>query len=123
MSKKVLWLAFDIPSYESTVSEKSAKAFGDFTKAEAKLTALEEQKAKERTTEPLDDIMFNAGGRVGFNQGGMGGIDMIILGILIAHWYLSLFFQTFFLNRYASHKLYNMSMTWEKIFYIFTFIF
>ena len=47
---------------------------------------------------------------------------MIILGILIAHWYLSLFFQTFFLHRYASHKLYTMSLTWEKIFYIFTFI-
>jgi stearoyl-CoA desaturase (delta-9 desaturase) len=47
---------------------------------------------------------------------------MIILVIFIAHWYLCLFFQTFFLHRYASHKLYTMSAAWEKVFYFFTFI-
>ena len=47
---------------------------------------------------------------------------MIILAILIAHWYLGLFFQTFFLHRYASHKLYTMGPIWEKVFYLFTFI-
>jgi len=47
---------------------------------------------------------------------------MIIFIILITHWYLSLFLQTFFLHRYASHKLYTMSPTWEKVFFVFTFI-
>ena len=47
---------------------------------------------------------------------------MIILTLLITHWYLSLFFQTFFLHRYASHNLYTMSTRSEKIFYFLTFI-
>lgn len=48
---------------------------------------------------------------------------MIIFIILIAHWYLSLFFQTFFLHRHASHNLYKMSPTCEKVFFILAFIF
>ncbi|MBF75570.1 acyl-CoA desaturase [Candidatus Poribacteria bacterium] len=48
---------------------------------------------------------------------------MTIFIILIAHWYLSLFFQTFFLHRYASHNLYKMSPTCEKVFFILSFIF
>lgn len=47
---------------------------------------------------------------------------MVILIFLIAHWYLSLFSQTFFLHRYAAHKMFEMSPFWEKIFFIFTFI-
>ncbi|MEP2669742.1 MAG: acyl-CoA desaturase [Cyclobacteriaceae bacterium] len=47
----------------------------------------------------------------------------IILIFFIAHWYLSLFFQTFFLHRYASHKAFTMSKTTEKIFFILTWIF
>jgi stearoyl-CoA desaturase (Delta-9 desaturase) len=47
---------------------------------------------------------------------------MIIFFFLIAHWYLSLFSQTFFLHRYAAHKMFEMSPFWEKIFFIFTFI-
>ncbi|MFK7899593.1 MAG: acyl-CoA desaturase [Cyclobacteriaceae bacterium] len=42
--------------------------------------------------------------------------------LLIAHWYLSLFCQTFFLHRYAAHKMFTMNKFWEKVFYIFTFI-
>lgn len=48
---------------------------------------------------------------------------MIILVFFIAHWYLSLFAQTFFLHRYASHQMFTMSKGWEKIFYIMTYIF
>lgn len=48
---------------------------------------------------------------------------MIILIFFIAHWYLSLFAQTFFLHRYASHQMFTMSKTWEKVFYILTYIF
>src|SRR6201996_4473345 len=44
---------------------------------------------------------------------------MVILLFFLAHWFLSLFSQTFFLHRYASHK---MNKFWEKFFYTFTFI-
>ena len=48
---------------------------------------------------------------------------MIIFVFLLAHWFLSLFFQTFFLHRYASHKMFTLNPFWEKFFYILTFIF
>lgn len=41
----------------------------------------------------------------------------------MAHWYLSLFAQTFFLHRYAAHKMFTMSPFMEKLFYVLTFIF
>ncbi len=47
---------------------------------------------------------------------------MAILLFLIAHWYLSLFFQTFFLHRYASHRMFEMSPFMERVFYVLTFI-
>ncbi|MBL7892641.1 MAG: acyl-CoA desaturase [Bacteroidia bacterium] len=40
----------------------------------------------------------------------------------IAHWFLSLFSQTFFLHRYCSHKMFSMKKGWERFFYFFTFI-
>jgi stearoyl-CoA desaturase (delta-9 desaturase) len=46
---------------------------------------------------------------------------MIILIFFILHWYLSLFFQTFFQHRYASHGAFKMSKAWEKVFYILSF--
>lgn len=47
---------------------------------------------------------------------------MAILIFIIAHWYLSLFSQTFFLHRYAAHRMFRMSNGWEKFFFIFTYI-
>ena len=47
---------------------------------------------------------------------------IVIIIFFIAHWYLSLFSQTFFLHRYAAHKAFTMSPAWEKFFYIFTYI-
>jgi stearoyl-CoA desaturase (delta-9 desaturase) len=47
----------------------------------------------------------------------------IILIFFIAHWYLSLFFQTFFLHRYAAHKAFTMNKFTEKVFYVLTWIF
>ncbi len=47
---------------------------------------------------------------------------LIIFSFFIAHWFLSLFSQTFFLHRYAAHKMFTMSNFWEKFFYIFTYI-
>lgn len=48
---------------------------------------------------------------------------MIILIFFIAHWYLSLFMQTFFLHRYAAHQMFTMSKGWEKFFYVLTWLF
>lgn len=47
----------------------------------------------------------------------------VIIPFFIAHWYLSLFFQTFFLHRYAAHKAFTMSKTTEKVFFVLTWIF
>lgn len=47
---------------------------------------------------------------------------MIIIAFFIAHWYFSLFCQTFFLHRYAAHKMFTMSPFWEKFFFIFTWM-
>ena len=48
---------------------------------------------------------------------------MIVIAFFIAHWYLSLFFQTFFLHRYAAHGMFTMSETTEKIFFVLSWIF
>lgn len=48
---------------------------------------------------------------------------MIILVFFVAHWYLSLFAQTFFLHRYAAHQMFTMSPTAEKVFYVLTYLF
>lgn len=45
---------------------------------------------------------------------------MVILIFFLAHWFLSLFCQTFFLHRYASHKMFTMNTFWERFFYGFT---
>ena len=41
----------------------------------------------------------------------------VILVFFVAHWYLSLFFQTFFLHRYAAHKAFTMNKFTEKVFF------
>jgi stearoyl-CoA desaturase (Delta-9 desaturase) len=46
-----------------------------------------------------------------------------ILIFFFAHWFLSLFFHTFFLHRYASHQMYTTSKRWEKVFYFLTWFF
>jgi len=47
----------------------------------------------------------------------------VIIPFFILHWYSSLFFQTFFLHRYASHQMFTMSPFWEKVFYVLTWVF
>lgn len=47
---------------------------------------------------------------------------MPILFFFLAHWFASLFFQSFFLHRYASHRMFSMSPFWERFFYLATFI-
>lgn len=48
---------------------------------------------------------------------------MIILIFFAAHWYLSLFAQTFFLHRYSAHQMFTMSPLAEKVFYVLTYLF
>lgn len=45
-----------------------------------------------------------------------------ILIFFVAHWYLSLFMQTFFLHRYAAHQMFTMNKFWERFFYILTWL-
>jgi stearoyl-CoA desaturase (Delta-9 desaturase) len=48
---------------------------------------------------------------------------MAIFIFFVAHWYLSLFAQTFFLHRYSAHKMFTMGPITEKVFYWLTYIF
>jgi stearoyl-CoA desaturase (delta-9 desaturase) len=47
---------------------------------------------------------------------------MAIAVFLVSHWFLSLFGQTFFHHRYASHRMFRMSPFWERIFFFYTFV-
>jgi len=47
---------------------------------------------------------------------------IFIVTFFIAHWYLSLFAQTFFQHRYAAHGAFTMSRPWERIFFVFSYI-
>ena len=48
---------------------------------------------------------------------------LIIFIFLIAHWFLSLFFQTFFQHRYASHRMFTTNKFWERVFYLLAYLF
>ena len=47
---------------------------------------------------------------------------IIIAAFFIIHWYSSLFMQSFFHHRYAAHMQFTISKTWEKIFYVFSYL-
>ena len=47
---------------------------------------------------------------------------MPIFVFFVAHWYLSLFSQTFLMHRYAAHSSFTMSRPWERFFFIFAYI-
>lgn len=46
---------------------------------------------------------------------------MVIPVFFASHWVASIFFQTFFLHRYASHKQFTMSKGWERFFHLCTY--
>lgn len=48
---------------------------------------------------------------------------MEILILVVVLWYGGLFFQTFFLHRYAAHQQFTMSKTTEKIMFFLTWVF
>ncbi|HEX5026013.1 MAG TPA: fatty acid desaturase [Agriterribacter sp.] len=45
---------------------------------------------------------------------------VVILIFFFGHWFLSLFFHSFFLHRYASHQMYTTSKAGEKVIYFLT---
>ena len=47
---------------------------------------------------------------------------MYILIFFLGHWFISLFFQSFFLHRYAAHGMFGLSKFWERSFYLLTFV-
>jgi stearoyl-CoA desaturase (delta-9 desaturase) len=49
-------------------------------------------------------------------------IPAAILVFFVAHWVLSIFFQTFFLHRYGAHRMFTMSKGWERFFHLCTFL-
>jgi stearoyl-CoA desaturase (delta-9 desaturase) len=47
---------------------------------------------------------------------------VVIILFFVAHWQLSVFFQTFFLHRYGAHKQFTMSKPWERFFHLCTYL-
>ncbi len=47
---------------------------------------------------------------------------MVVIIFFAIHWFGSLFFQTFFHHRYASHKMFTMNKFWERVFYFLTWV-
>jgi stearoyl-CoA desaturase (delta-9 desaturase) len=48
---------------------------------------------------------------------------MEVIIFFAAHWYLSLFTQTFFHHRYAAHQMFTISKGWERFFQILSLVF
>jgi len=48
---------------------------------------------------------------------------MAVIILVLTLWYGGLFFQSFFLHRYAAHQVFSMSKTMERITFILTWIF
>lgn len=42
--------------------------------------------------------------------------------LIIAHWYVSLYFQTVFLHRYGAHNMFKLHPVMEKLMYLGTFL-
>lgn len=45
-----------------------------------------------------------------------------LAALFVAHWVLSVGFQTFFLHRYGAHRMFTMSKGWERFFYLCTYV-
>jgi stearoyl-CoA desaturase (Delta-9 desaturase) len=50
-------------------------------------------------------------------------VDTVAITLLfVGHWFAALFFQSVFLHRYSSHRMFYMSRFWERVFYFLTFV-
>jgi stearoyl-CoA desaturase (delta-9 desaturase) len=47
---------------------------------------------------------------------------LVILSFFVAHWVLSVYFQTFFLHRYSAHRMFTMSPRVERFFHFATWL-
>ncbi len=47
---------------------------------------------------------------------------MIIFIAFVTQWYAALFFQTFFQHRYAAHRAFEMNRSWERLFFVLTYV-
>lgn len=45
-----------------------------------------------------------------------------IIIFFIAHWYVSVFCQSFFLHRYGAHAMFTMPRFWDRFFYLLTYV-
>ena len=48
---------------------------------------------------------------------------MAVIILVVVLWYSGLFFQTFFLHRYAAHQVFTMSKFTEKVCFFLTWVF
>jgi stearoyl-CoA desaturase (delta-9 desaturase) len=49
-------------------------------------------------------------------------IPVPIVVALLAHWWTSVFFQSFFLHRYAAHRMFYLSPFWQRAFHLITYV-
>ncbi len=49
-------------------------------------------------------------------------LPLPIIAFFLGHWWISVFFQTFFLHRYGAHRMFTMSPRWERFFYVCTYL-
>jgi stearoyl-CoA desaturase (delta-9 desaturase) len=47
---------------------------------------------------------------------------MAIAIFFVAHWQLSVFFQSFYLHRYGAHRQFTMSPFWDRAFFLMTYL-
>jgi stearoyl-CoA desaturase (delta-9 desaturase) len=45
-----------------------------------------------------------------------------LLVFFVVHWQVAVFFQSFFLHRYATHRMFTMSRGWERCFQLCTYL-
>lgn len=45
-----------------------------------------------------------------------------LLCFFVLHWQVSVFFQSFFLHRYATHRMFTMRRGWERVFHFCTYL-
>jgi stearoyl-CoA desaturase (delta-9 desaturase) len=50
------------------------------------------------------------------------GLPPAVAIFFVLHWQLSVFFQSFFLHRYAAHRMFRMSPFWERAFHLATYL-
>lgn len=47
---------------------------------------------------------------------------LFAISFLFIHWYASLFFQSFYLHRYSSHRMFKLTPIWNRIFCLMTIV-